>query len=175
MEYKYKETLLASKYQSIYLEARRKKQELLCLIGTDKHYRMVTKESYYDNISDMDAVLELCIYPIYIKGNTEIKDELQELIKEMVKSDDVLQIFQVFNLMISQEIASRIYSNIPFEINFSEVIDTLFNKKNELEEEMKKYKENGFERFNGVIWEDIERICKKSKVIKAYMASKKIV
>lgn len=172
MEYKCKETPLALKYQSIYLEARRKKQELLCLIGTDKNYRIVTKGSYYDNISDMDTVLELCIYPLYIKGNTEIKDELQELIKQMTSSDDVLQIFQVFNLIMSQEIESTTYSNIPFEINVLEIIDTLLNKKSALEEKIKNYKENGFERFGGEIWRNIENICENSVTIQTYMASK---
>ena len=68
MKYVYRETELSKKYQNIYLNARKDGNEILCYIGIDKRYRIYTKDSYYENISDMDALLELCIYPIYING-----------------------------------------------------------------------------------------------------------
>ena len=76
MKYVYRETELSKKYQNIYLNARKDGNEILCYIGIDKRYRIYTKDSYYENISDMDALLELCIYPIYINGCHEIEQEL---------------------------------------------------------------------------------------------------
>lgn len=166
MEYEFKETPISSKYQNIYLEARKNGYEKYCFVGVDKKYRIITKDSYYDNISDMDILLELCIYPLYLKGYIEIKDEVQKIVEEMANSNDILQIFQVFNLIMSQEIEMKMYSNTPFQVDFSKVIDILFYKKNELQEQMKNYKENGFERFSESIWECIERICRKSKILK---------
>lgn len=71
MKYVYRETELSKKYQNIYLNARKDGNEILCYIGIDKRYRIYTKDSYYENISDMDALLELCIYPIYINGKRQ--------------------------------------------------------------------------------------------------------
>lgn len=103
MKYVYRETELSKKYQNIYLTARKSGNEKLCYIGTDKNYRIYTKDSYYDNISDMDALLELCIYPIYINGHHEIEQEVKKIITNMTNSNDILQIYQVFNLIMSQE------------------------------------------------------------------------
>lgn len=169
MGYALNETPLSLKYQAIYLAAEKENEAIQCFTGVDKEYRITTRDSYYSDISDMDSVLELCIYPLYEKGNTEIKDRLQKIIEEMANSDDVLQIFQVFNLIMAQDIAIKLNSSIPFEIDFSTIMETLLQKKATLEEEMKNYQDNGFDRFRESIWDCIERICKKSKLLKEYI------
>lgn len=169
MEYVVKKTQTALKYQNIYLEARKNKKEKYCFIGIDRGYKITTRDSYYDNITDMDALLELCIYPLYLRGYIEIKDEVQKIVEEMANSNDVLQIFQVFNLIMSQEIEMKLYSNIPFQIDFSKIVGILLHKKNELQEQMKNYRENGFERFKESIWDCVERICRKSKFLEGYI------
>lgn len=169
MKYIYRENTLSLKYQSIYLEARKNNRAKDCFIGIDKRYRIISKDSYYDNISDMDSILELCIYPLYLKGYTFIKEEVEIIVKEMINSNDVIQIFQVFNLIMSQEIESKLYSNIPFQIDFSRNMKDLFEKCERLEKQMRVYKENGFDRFHESIWSCIERICRKSEIIKKYM------
>lgn len=169
MKYIYKETNISLNYQNIYLKARKEKKELKCFIGIDKNYRVLSRDSYFDNISDMDIILESCIYPLYTKGYIEIKDEVQKIVESMINSNDVLQIFQVFNLIMSQEIEMRMYSNIPFQIDFSTNIDKLLEKKNELKLQMKNYKENGFERYNESMWDFVEKICRKSIFIRKYI------
>ena len=117
----------------------------------------------------MDLLLEFCIYPLYLKGYSLIKEEVERIVREMIDSNDVIQIFQVFNLVMSQEIEARMYSNIPVEIDFSGIMEKLIEKKDELEMQIKEYKENGFDRFHESIWESIERICRKSQCIKKYI------
>lgn len=168
MKYVYRETELSKKYQNIYLTARKSGNEKLCYIGTDKNYRIYTKDSYYDNISDMDALLELCIYPIYINGRHEIEQEVKKIITNMTNSNDILQIYQVFNLIMSQEIETRMYAEIPFVIDFSDCIPCLLKKKNELKDEMKNYNKNGFDKYRESIWDSIEKICRKSTLIQQY-------
>lgn len=174
MEYIYRENMITLKYQNIYLEARKDGRAKDCFIGIDKRYRIVSKDSYYDNISDMDSILEFCIYPLYLKGYSLIKEEVERIVSEMTDSNDVIQIFQVFNLIMSQEIEERMYSNIPVEIDFSSLMENLMEKKDELEMQMKEYKENGFDRFHESIWESIERICRKSQCIKKYIEHKDV-
>lgn len=169
MKYIYKETELALKYQNIYLEAQKNKKEKECFTGIDKNYRIVTKDSYYENISDMDALLELCIYPIYLKGHKNIKNEVQKIVEDLANSDDVLQIFQVFNLIMSQEIEMRMYTDVPFVIDFSDKIECLLHRRKELQNEMRSYNKNGFDKFNESIWESTEKICRKSKLIQQYL------
>ena len=171
MKYVIKNDEIALKYQNKYLEARKNKKEKYCFIGIGKGYKMTIRDSYYDNITDMEVLLEWCLYPLYLKGYTEIKDEVQKIVEEMVNSNDVLQIFQVFNLIMSQEIEMSLYFNIPFQIDFSKIAGILLQKKNELQEQIKNYRKNGFERFkNAVIWKSIENICESSKVLKGYIS-----
>ena len=46
MKYVYRETELSKKYQNIYLTARKSGNEKLCYIGTEKNYRIYTKDAY---------------------------------------------------------------------------------------------------------------------------------
>ncbi|MCM1494869.1 MAG: NAD glycohydrolase inhibitor [Bacteroides sp.] len=165
-EYVYREIWLTTKCQEKYLEARKNGQAKQCFIGRERQYRMTERDSYYTDISDMNVVLLYCIYPLHVNGHTEIREEVQEIIKEMAESRDVLQIYQVFSLIVSQEIKKDIYSNLPVEIDFSEVLDTLFAKRVELEEEMKAYKLDGV----NSVWKRINDICKGSKTIQEYMS-----
>ena len=117
------------------------------------------------NISDMDALLELCIYPIYINGCHEIEQEVKKIITSMTNSNDILQIYQVFNLIMSQKIETKMYTEIPFEIDFAYCIPCLLKKKNEFMNEMKNYNQNGFDKYRENIWDNIEKICRKSTLI----------
>lgn len=47
----------------------------------------------------------------------------------MTNSNDILQIYQVFNLIMSQEIETKMYTEIPFEIDFADCIPCLLKKK----------------------------------------------
>lgn len=52
-------------YQKIseYIFERKKRwKRNIMLHWNRQRYRIYTKDSYYENISDMDALLELCIY-----------------------------------------------------------------------------------------------------------------
>ncbi len=83
----------------------------------------------------------------------------------MTNSNDILQIYQVFNLIMSQEIETKMYTEIPFEIDFADCIPCLLKKKNEFMNEMKNYNQNGFDKYRENIWDNIEKICRKSTLI----------
>lgn len=165
MEYTYKESPMSIKYQNIYIKAREKNEQVKCYTGIEKEYRMINRESYYDNITDTEILLENCLYPIFNQEGGKVLLEINRIIDQMIDSDDVIQIFQVFNLIISQEIEMRLYSNLPFIIDFSDKLDRLFTKKSKLEYDLKTYKEYGFDMFKESIWEVIERICRKSQLL----------
>lgn len=168
MEFKFIDTEISLKYQDIYLKARKKRKEKLCFTGKDKKYRFTLRDSYFDTITDTDVLLQYCLYPLYMKGYTEIKDEVQAIVKEMASSINVIEIYQVFSLIMSQEIKESTYSNIPFKIDFKEIIEKLLNRKNQLKVDMQNYKDNGFDRFGQSIWNYIETICENSTVIKEF-------
>ncbi len=169
MKYTLQNTQLIEKYKKIYLEAEREKIEKKCLMGTEAKYRISIKDSYFDNISDTDSIFEYCLYPLYMDGDTDIKIRIQKMLLEMASSDDVLEIFQVYNFIISQDILCKIYSEIPFVIDFSSIIETLLKYKDRYEQKMKEYKENGFDRYKESLWDNVERIQRKSNTIKRYM------
>lgn len=83
----------------------------------------------------------------------------------MTNSNDILQIYQVFNLIMSQEIETKMYTEIPFEIDFVDCIPCLLKKKNEFMNEMKNYNQNGFDKYRENVWDNIEKICRKSTLI----------
>lgn len=102
-------------------------------------------------------------------GDTNIKVRIQKMLLEMASSDDVLEIFQVYNFIMSQDILCKIYSEVPFVIDFSSIIETLLKYKDRYEQKMKEYKENGFDRYKESLWDNVERIQRKSNTIKQYM------
>ena len=54
---------------------------------------------------------------------------MKNIITSMTNSNDILQIYQVFNLIMSQEIETKMYMEIPFEIDFADCIPCLLKKK----------------------------------------------
>ena len=69
---------------------------------------------------------------------------------------------------MSQEIETKMYTEIPFVIDFSDCIPCLLKKKTELMDEMKNYNQNGFDKYRENIWDSIEKICRKSTLIQKY-------
>ena len=168
MKYTLANTQLMNKYKNIYQVAQRENDEKKCLVGSDKKYRITTKDSYFDNISDPDAIYEYCLYPLYLDGNIEIKNQIQEKLLEMANSNDVLEIFQVYNFIMSQDILCRIYTEVSFLIDFSNIIQILTSRMSTYEQEMKDYRKNGFEQYKESLWDNIQRIIRKSSTLKKY-------
>ena len=57
------------------------------------------------------------------------QQEVKNIITSMTNSNDILQIYQVFNLIMSQEIETKMYTEITFEIDFVDCIPCLLKKK----------------------------------------------
>ena len=160
---------LIDKYTYMYRKAEKDNKEKECLIGNNIKYRITTKDSYFVNISDTDAIYEYCLYPLYVNGDVKIKDNIQNRLLEMANSSDVLEIFQVYNFIISQDMLCKIYTKVPFLIDFSDIIKILVMRRPIYEQAMKIYRENGFERYRESLWDNVQRISRKSATLKKYM------
>lgn len=166
MKYEIDNIALMERYKSIYEKAESDNNVIQCIIGIDSRYRIITKDSYFQNISDTDAIFEYCIYPVYLSGDVGIKERIEKKFMEMSNSNDVLEVFQVFRFIMSQDMLCKIYEEIPFIIDFSSVIKVLMMRKGSYENEMKTYKKNGFEVYKESLWDNIQRIIRKSNTFK---------
>lgn len=132
------------------------KKELQALYNTVKHGT---------ELLDVDAILHADFVIGYGFDNNEKLWKVYQNNESMTNSNDILQIYQVFNLIMSQEIETKMYTEIPFEIDFADCIPCLLKKKNEFMNEMKNYNQNGFDKYRENIWDNIEKICRKSTLI----------
>ena len=128
----YKDTPISSTFQKIYMDALKINNVKKCLTGVDPKFRINEKSSYFTDISDTDTIFMYCIYPLYYNGYTDIKSDFEKILLEMAYSDDIIEVFQVYNFILSQDhicgknYEAPLYDDIPFTIDFSEIIKVLF-------------------------------------------------
>lgn len=169
MEYKVLNKDLVDKYIRIYQNAKNDGNEIQCLIGIDSRYRMTTRDSYLDCMTDPDVVFEYCLYPMYLSGDTGVKKDIEEELIKMSNSNDVLEVFQAFRFVMSQDMLNKVYINIPFLVDFTEISKILMARINEFEAEMKNYEQGNVDIYGDSLWDEVERIIRKSTTFKTYL------
>ncbi len=169
MKYSVPNANLVNKYKNLFQDLEKGKNDKKCLIGSDIRYRITIQDSYFHNISDTDVIFEYCLYPLYVNGDIDIKNRIQKRLLEMANASDVLEVFQVYNFIMSQDMLCRIYTDVPFMIDFSDIINTLISKMGSYEQDMKEYRANGFDSYRESLWDNVQRILRKSVTLKKYI------
>jgi len=86
--------------------------------------------------TDIQVLLEYCLFPLYIEGDKDIARRTFEILKEFSLSIDEKKIWQVTEYLLIQDFVLAEYKPLPFEIDTRKlvplILDTLEKFPNEL-------------------------------------------
>jgi len=129
---------------SIYQRSIKQKREKDCFIGKDPSYRITTRTSQFTTLTDIRALLEYCLYPLFVNGDTDIPDRISKIIVEILDEDDVAAILQVVNFFYMQSLLLADYTELPFVIQPGEYKEKMTEVLSCHREVMENYKEGEF-------------------------------
>ena len=167
-----KDTNLSKVYQSIYLKAESLKDIKKYLLGKEKEFRINTRDSYFCDISDTDVLLKYCLYPLHFNGYINVVNDIFMLLLKMANSDNVLEVFQVYSFIASQEKFVESYIDVPFVLDFTEVLDILYEHRKYHKSLFENYKGEEFNTFGLSLWNIVVNICDNSISIQNYLRNK---
>ncbi|EHI69459.1 NAD glycohydrolase inhibitor [Streptococcus ictaluri] len=147
-------------YQKIFQEERSLKEFITFFIGKDKNYRITKRDSYMGDISDPEVILEYSIYPLYIKGKTQLKEKVEEALLEMSKSGKALYIYQVVQFINGENMLLNYYEELPFYLNRDQILSHVKQAlaDDHIRQEMKTYKTGEFAHYKDTMLDMVERI-----------------
>lgn len=162
MKYEVLEKKYTQKYTQSYIKAINEGCEKSCILGKEVEYRMNGKDSVITELSDLGVLLEYCLYPIFNDGDKTIGLRIQNLLKELVDSEDVICIYQVVKFIYIQDKFIKRYENLPLIINVKEIVSLLLEKIEKLSNDMKAFTDGEFALYPKNIYEMIQGMIKKS-------------
>ena len=119
-----------------YLEVMREGKEAEAFLGEDIRYRFQQRNSMITEYTDIQVLLEYCLFPLYIEGDKDIARRTFEILKEFSLSIDEKKIWQVTEYLLLQDFILAEYKPLPFEIDTRKlvplILDTLEKFPNEL-------------------------------------------
>jgi hypothetical protein len=124
-----------------------------CIIGENKDRRLYRNNSYYSDITDVGILLKNAIYPLFHAGYYEVVDKTREIIKELIKSNDPVEFFQVYNIIVSEELSKIMGDDIPVSLIDKGDVIRLVSRNAEMKSKLMDY--NGSLAQGWSLWERI--------------------
>ena len=119
-----------------YLKVMREGKEAEAFLGEDIRYRFQQRNSMITEYTDIQVLLEYCLFPLYIESDKDIERRTFEILKEFSLSIDEKKIWQVTEYLLIQDFVLAEYKPLPFEIDTRKlvplILDTLEKFPNEL-------------------------------------------
>lgn len=168
---KLKDCNLSKNFQKIYMQARNSNNQKKCIIGLEKDYRINQRDSMFTEISDMETFLKYCAYPLYFNGYTKIKDEISVALLEMIKSENPIEIYQVYCYISSQCMFEITQNDVPFLTDFTRILDYMFTHQAEISK-IFKTKDICINTYGFSLYDIIQNISQKNSIIKNYFSCK---
>ncbi|MGT2887189.1 NAD glycohydrolase inhibitor [Streptococcus didelphis] len=146
-------------YQEIFQKELPLKDLIKFFIGTDKDYRITSRDSYMGDISDPEVILEYGIYPVFVQGKVQVKDKLEKALLEMSKSHQALALYQVVQFLNGENMLLNYYESLPFYLNREEILSNIkIAMANEhIRQDMKEYKSGEFAHYKDSMLDMVER------------------
>lgn len=107
-----------------YLDARSQNSIDECFRG-DQSYKINDRSSYFSSITDIDVLIEHCLYPLYTTGDIQVKKETEEVLKNFSTSNRILDIYQFLTYLTYQREDVLINKSFAFKIEFQTMIPDL--------------------------------------------------
>ena len=126
-----------------YLEVMREGKEAEAFLGEDVRYRFQQRNSMITVYTDIQVLLEYCLFPLYIEGDKDIARRTFEILKDFSLSIDLVKLDKVTDYISMQGSRLRRYTSLPFVIEADELVRNIIESTSHLLGEQKRTDENG--------------------------------
>ena len=120
-----------------YREIMKEGKEAEVFLGTEAKYRFQQRNSMMTEYTDIQVLLEYCLFPLYIEGDKDIERRTFEILKEFSLSIDEKKIWQVTEYLLIQDFVLAEYKPLPFEIDTRKLVPLIFDTIEKLPNELK--------------------------------------
>ena len=120
-----------------YLKVMREGKEAEAFLGEDIRYRFQQRNSMITEYTDIQVLLEYCLFPLYIESDKDIERRTFEILKEFSLSIDEKKIWQVTEYLLIQDFVLAEYKPLPFEIDTRKLVPLILDTIEKLPNELK--------------------------------------
>ena len=120
-----------------YLEVMREGKEAEAFLGEDIRYRFQQRNSIITEYTDIQVLLEYCLFPLYVEGDKDIERRTFEILKEFSLSIDEKKLWQVTEFLLLQDFILAEYKPLPFEIDTRKLVPIILDTIEKLPNELK--------------------------------------
>ena len=120
-----------------YREIMKEGKEAEAFLGEDIRYRFQQRNSMITEYTDIQVLLEYCLFPLYIEGDRDIERRTFEILKEFSLSIDEKKIWQVTEYLLLQDFILSEYKPLPFEIDTRKLVPLILDTIEKLPNELK--------------------------------------
>ena len=107
-------------------------------LGTNARYRIRQRDSYEVDSTDIDVLMEYCLFPLYAEGDKDIAKRTFDILKDFSLSIDLMRLKKVTQYISIQNRYITEYSNLPFVIDTDELIRNIIESISNLSDEQKR-------------------------------------
>ena len=151
-------------YTGKYLKAMEDNEEKACFIGALGKYRIHHGiMSQLTTLTDMDYLLNSCIYPLYLKGDKEIGNRIRNIMIEILEGEEPDEIFQVICFIQTQDWLREFYDEVPLVIKVDDIVRMALKRIDELSDKLKNYRESQASRCDENMYAELQSIIRHTK------------
>lgn len=107
-------------------------------LGTNARYRIRQRDSYEGDSTDIDVLMEYCLFPLYAEGDKDIAKRTFDILKDFSLSIDLMRLKKVTQYISIQNRFLIEYSNLPFVIETDELVINVIESISRLSDEQKR-------------------------------------
>jgi len=107
-------------------------------LGTNARYRIRQRDSYEVDSTDIDVLMEYCLFPLYAEGDKDIAKRTFDILKDFSLSIDLMRLKKVTQYISIQNRFLIEYSNLPFVIETDELVINVIESISRLSDEQKR-------------------------------------
>ncbi|KPJ22778.1 NAD glycohydrolase toxin immunity factor [Streptococcus phocae] len=129
-------------------------------IGDTEFYRINNRDSFMSDISDAEVILEYGIYPAFLNGKTQIKENVEKALVEMSLSKQPLCVYQAVQFLNAENMLRQYYETVPFTLEQKEILANIKAslQTDEMKNDMTHYKVGEFANYQDSMLDMVERI-----------------
>ena len=91
----------------------------------DGEFMIRHRESYFEDITDIDILIRYCLFPLYEEGDVDIVCRTEKILKNFVASGEINKLYQVLLYFTFQSDLTERYKRIPFVIDIKEFVPSI--------------------------------------------------
>ncbi|MGT2866970.1 NAD glycohydrolase toxin immunity factor [Streptococcus fryi] len=123
-----------SRRRKLYLKARLEKKLEKLFLG-DGEYLINSRDSYFNDITDIVVLIERCLYPLFLMGDKDIVDEVTDILQDFSKSDNIIKLHQVVSFINYQKESILFPKEFAFYIDFNVMLPDLVHAINSIDKQ----------------------------------------